>query len=76
MFGGYGRRNYCIEATPSRVLVEEGLLSFAFGCEFGIGYGLSRRCLAKNGEAKAQEERLLYDWRGWLFPSISSTHVK
>ncbi len=56
--------------------MEERLLSFAFSCEFGVGYGLSRRLLAKNGEAKVQDVRLLYDWRGWLFPVISSTHVK
>lgn len=72
----YGCRSYCIEAQPSRVLVEGRLLSFAFGCGFGVEYGLSRRWLAKNGEAQVQEVRLLYDWRGWLFPSISSTHVK
>ena len=49
-------------------------LSVAFSCE--MDHGLSRRLLAKNAEAKVQEVRLLYDWRGWLFPSISSTHVK
>ena len=64
MFRDYSCRSYCIEAKSSRVLVEERLRSFAFSYEFGVNYELSRRLLAKNGEAKVQSVRLLYDWRG------------
>ena len=64
------------KAKPSRVLEEGRLLSFACVYELGVENGLSRQCLAKNGEAKVQGVRLLYDWRGWSCPVISSMHVK